>query len=161
VVPGQYLGFTGIVAVAVAGALGAGCFLSRCCRILAVAACARPACSAAALAGKARPGPRRHNRAGWAGGALRCGGHLRNGGDNIGVYVPAFTQSSPGGLATYVVVFLVLVAVWCAAGRLLATRPIVARALARRGHLLLPTALIGLGLAILIQGGAFGIGAAE
>ena len=84
-----------------------------------------------------------------------------NGGDNIGVYVPAFTQSSPGGLATYVVVFLVLVAVWCAAGRLLATRPIVARALARRGHLLLPTALIGLGLAILIQGGAFGIGAAE
>jgi cadmium resistance protein CadD (predicted permease) len=35
-----------------------------------------------------------------------------NGGDNIGVYVPAFTQSSPGGLATYLIVFLVLAAVW-------------------------------------------------
>jgi cadmium resistance protein CadD (predicted permease) len=55
-----------------------------------------------------------------------------NGGDNIGVYVPAFTQSSSGGLATYVGVFAVLVAVWCAAGLLPATRPTVARALARR-----------------------------
>jgi cadmium resistance protein CadD (predicted permease) len=47
-------------------------------------------------------------------------------------------------------------------GRTLARHPaIVARALARCGYLLLPAVLIGLGLAILIQGGAFGIGAAE
>jgi hypothetical protein len=45
-------------------------------------------------------------------GALRPSGPFANGGDNIGIYVPVFTQSSPGGFATYVVVFLVLVAVW-------------------------------------------------
>jgi cadmium resistance protein CadD (predicted permease) len=50
-----------------------------------------------------------------------------------------------------------LVGVWCAAGRYFATRPVVARALARWGHVLLPLVLIGIGLAILIEGNAFGL----
>jgi len=46
--------------------------------------------------------------------------------------------------------------VWCAAGWLLATRPLIARALSRWGHLVLPVVLIAIGLVILIEGGAFG-----
>lgn len=38
-----------------------------------------------------------------------------NGGDNVGVYVPAFAAAGPAGLAGYTVVFLAGVAVWCAA----------------------------------------------
>jgi cadmium resistance protein CadD (predicted permease) len=80
-----------------------------------------------------------------------------NGGDNIGVYVPLFTVSGPAGAVTYVIVFLLGVAVWCAAAWFLATRPVVAAALARWGHLILPAVLIAIGLTILIQGHAFGL----
>ncbi|MEU0256286.1 cadmium resistance transporter [Streptomyces sp. NPDC006184] len=80
-----------------------------------------------------------------------------NGGDNIGVYVPVFATAGIGGMSVYAAVFLVLVAVWCFAGRFLATRPVVATALTRWGHVLLPLVLITIGLLILIEGGAFGL----
>jgi cadmium resistance protein CadD (predicted permease) len=38
-----------------------------------------------------------------------------NGGDNIGVHVPVFATAGLGGMSVYVVVFLVLLAVWIAA----------------------------------------------
>jgi len=47
--------------------------------------------------------------------------------------------------------------VWCFAGRYFATRPLVATALSRWGHVLLPLVLIGIGLLILVEGGAFGL----
>lgn len=72
-----------------------------------------------------------------------------NGGDNVGVYVPVFTT---GGTVGYVLVFLALVAVWCALGKYLATRPVVATALARWGHVALPVVLIGVGVLILVGG---------
>ena len=75
-----------------------------------------------------------------------------NGGDNIGVYVPVFATAGAASTGLYVAVFLALVAVWCAAGRFLATRPVGARALSRGGHLLLPAVLVGIGVAILAQG---------
>lgn len=93
VVAGQYLGFLGILAVAVVGSLGAGLLP-----------------------------------------------------DAVVPY-----------LGLYAAVFLVGVGVWCAAGWFLATRPLVAAALARWGHVVLPVVLIGIGLVILIEGGAFGL----
>ena len=80
-----------------------------------------------------------------------------NGGDNISVYVPVFANVSTGATVVYSVVFLVLVGVWCAIGRFFATRPVIAKALDRWGHILLPVVLIGIGLFILIEGGAFGL----
>lgn len=82
---------------------------------------------------------------------------LANGGDNIGVYVPVFSSISAGEVVTYVVVFLVLVAAWCLAGRILATRPLIARGLARWGHVALPVVLVTIGLVILVEGHAFGL----
>lgn len=80
-----------------------------------------------------------------------------NGGDNIGVYVSVFVTTGTGNLIVYAVVFLVLVGVWCLAGRFFATRPVIARALARWGHILLPVVLISIGVIILIEGSAFGL----
>ncbi len=74
-----------------------------------------------------------------------------NGGDNIGVYVPVFSTSGAAATAVYAVVFLLLVAVWCALGHWVARRPLVARALSRWGHVVLPVVLIAIGILILIH----------
>jgi len=80
-----------------------------------------------------------------------------NGSDNLSVYIPVFAKTGIAGTSIYAAVFLIMVAVWCAAGRYFATRPLVARFLSRWGHILHPLVLITLGLLILIQGGAFGL----
>jgi cadmium resistance protein CadD (predicted permease) len=80
-----------------------------------------------------------------------------NGGDNIGVYVPVFDTVGTRATLVYAAVFLVLVGVWCVAGQFFASRPVIAKALSRWGHILLPAVLITIGLIILIQGGAFGL----
>jgi cadmium resistance protein CadD (predicted permease) len=80
-----------------------------------------------------------------------------NGTDDIGVYPPVFARSGFGEIAVYVTVFLVLAAVWCAVGWFLATRPAVARVIARWGNILYPLILVALGLSILVAGGAFGL----
>ncbi|MEN3220893.1 cadmium resistance transporter [Mycolicibacterium porcinum] len=80
-----------------------------------------------------------------------------NGGDNIGVYVPVFAVAGMTDMATYISVFLVGVALWCVAGWYFAGRPVVAGILSRWGHIILPVVLIAIGLAILIDGRAFGL----
>ncbi|MBE1499195.1 cadmium resistance protein CadD (predicted permease) [Amycolatopsis lexingtonensis] len=142
VVAGQFLGFAGILAVSVAGALGAGLLPGGAVRWLGVLPILLGLRAAwqAFQADDDEPAP----AAGVLGIALVC---FANGGDNVGVYVPAFAAS--GSLAGYVVVFLAGVAVWCVAGRFLATRPAVAPVLARYGHVVLPVVLVGLGVLIL------------
>jgi cadmium resistance protein CadD (predicted permease) len=51
-------------------------------------------------------------------------------------------------------VFLALVAVLVAAARYVATRKPIAEVLERWEHILFPIVLIGLGIAILVEGGA-------
>ena len=80
-----------------------------------------------------------------------------NGGDNIGVYVPVFLAVGPAAVLAYSVVFLCLVAVLVLAARFVATREPIAAVLERWEHVLFPLVLIGLGLVILIEGGAFGL----
>jgi cadmium resistance protein CadD (predicted permease) len=154
---GQYLGFAGIVAVAVAAALGA--------TFLPATAIPYLGLLPLALGVKAAIRSWRHRRDDDDQPPAAPGGPrllevaavtFANGGDNIGVYVPVFATTGAGGTTVFVVVFLVLVAVWVAAGRFFATRPVVARALSRWGHILLPVVLIGLGLLILVEGGVFG-----
>lgn len=155
VVAGQYAGFTAIVAIAVVGALGVG--------LLPDAVVPYSGLVPLALGLKAAWGARRADAADdgapvTAPGVLAVAAvTLANGGDNIGVYVPVFAVVGPATLVVYVIVFLVLVGVWCAAGRFLATRAPVARALARWGHVVLPVVLIGIGVLILVDGGAFGL----
>ncbi|APT85738.1 cadmium resistance transporter [Corynebacterium aquilae] len=80
-----------------------------------------------------------------------------NGGDNIGVYVPVFLSLSPASITVFCVVFLILVAALVFAARWITTRPGIDEILERWERVLFPVVLIGLGLTILIKGGAFGI----
>nr|WP_168506053.1 cadmium resistance transporter [Streptomyces sp. S1D4-11]QIY94012.1 cadmium transporter [Streptomyces sp. S1D4-11] len=157
---GQYLGFAAILAVAVAAAFGATFLPEDAIPYLGLLPLA--------LGLKAAWQAWKDHREGGGGGEeeqAKEGGPsplevaavtFANGGDNIGVYVPVFATAGIGGMSMYAVVFLVLVAVWCFAGRYFATRPVIAKALARWGHILLPLVLIAIGLLILIDGGAFG-----
>ncbi|MFF2930206.1 cadmium resistance transporter [Streptomyces mirabilis] len=158
IVLGQYLGFAAILAVAVAAAFGA--------TFLPEAAIPYLGLLPLALGLKAAWQAWKDHREGGGGEEEQAkeGGPspleiaavtFANGGDNIGVYVPVFATAGIGGMGVYAVVFLVLVTVWCFAGRFFATRPVVAKALARWGHILLPLVLIAIGLLILIEGGAF------
>ncbi|MFE2970857.1 cadmium resistance transporter [Streptomyces sp. NPDC059340] len=159
IVLGQYLGFAAILAVAVAAAFGA--------TFLPEAAIPYLGLLPLALGLKAAWQAWKDHREGAGGEEEQAkeGGPsplevaavtFANGGDNIGVYVPVFATAGIGGMTVYAVVFLVLVAVWCFAGRYFATRPVIAKALARWGHVLLPLVLTAIGLLILIKGGAFG-----
>ncbi|MFF4798806.1 cadmium resistance transporter [Streptomyces sp. NPDC001351] len=157
---GQYIGFAAILAVAVAAAFGATLLPESAIPYLGLLPFAL-GLKTAWQAWQHRDGEDQNDTQETPqGGGPRtlevAAVTFANGGDNIGVYVPVFATAGPGGMSVYAVVFLTLVAVWCLAGRFFATRPVVARALSRWGHVLLPSVLITLGLLILIEGGAFG-----
>ncbi len=80
---------------------------------------------------------------------------LANGGDNIGIYVPLFASSSLADLAIILTSFLILIAVWCAIALYLSSHPLLAKPLTRYGHRLVPVVLIGLGLFIVFESGAW------
>lgn len=166
VVIGQYLGFATILVASLLGALGAGRLPDAVLPYLGLL----PLLLGIREAWVAWRERRAHDADDGAGGdgspddggsgprMLEVAGvTLANGGDNIGVYVPVLAVVDTAGQLVHLVVFLVLVAVWCAAGRFLATRAPVARALARSGHIVLPVVLIAIGLTILVEGGAFGL----
>jgi cadmium resistance protein CadD (predicted permease) len=172
VVAGQYLGFGGILAAAIAGTLGTALLPRTVIPYLGLLPLALGLRAAwmvwhqhRARSNDSRDQPKHSpdtttvsDDPGPAPGVFTVAAvTLANGGDNIGVYVPVFTNTGTARVLIYVLVFLALVAVWCAAGHVLARRPIIARTLSRRSHILLPIVLIGIGLRILIKGHAFGL----
>ena len=68
-----------------------------------------------------------------------------------------FATVGTAGIVAYSAVFLALVAVLVAAARFVATRKPIAEVLERWEHVLFPLVLIGLGIVILVEGGAFGL----
>lgn len=93
-------------------------------------------------------------------GAIRAGGLLgvagitiANGADNISLYTPVFRTSPIPDTIITLIVFLVLVAVWCVVARLVGTNKTVTEALEKIEHWLVPAVFIGLGLYILIDSG--------
>jgi cadmium resistance transport/sequestration family protein len=81
---------------------------------------------------------------------------IANGGDNVAIYTPVFRTMSTADSVVTIVVFLVLVAVWCLIARLVGTREAVTEALERVEHWLVPVVFIGLGLFILVESGTIG-----
>ncbi|MEV7595075.1 cadmium resistance transporter [Streptomyces sp. NPDC089922] len=157
---GQYLGFAAILAVSIAAAFGATFLPGSAVPYLGLLPLALGV-KAAVQAWRHRGENADQETAGHEGGPKTlevAAVTFANGGDNIGVYVPVFAGAGTGGMSVYVAVFLLLPAVWIAAGRCFATRPVIAEVLARWGHVLLPVVLIGIGLLILVEGGAFGLG---
>ncbi|WP_405137924.1 cadmium resistance transporter [Nocardia sp. NBC_01388] len=160
IVLGQYLGFAAILAVAVAAAFGATFLPGSAIPYLGLL----PLFFGLKAARHAR-NFRDGNGSGENAAGARTGPKIlevaavtfANGGDNIGVYVPVFATAGTGGMSTYAIAFLVFLGAWCVVGKYFAAHPVIADALSRWGHILLPAVLIGIGSLILIEGGAFGL----
>jgi cadmium resistance protein CadD (predicted permease) len=73
---------------------------------------------------------------------------LSNGSDNVGVYLPFFRFHSHY-LWLILIVYGLMVGIWCIAGKRLGHHPIVLRTLGRVGHWLIPFVFLGLGVSIL------------
>ena len=80
---------------------------------------------------------------------------MGNGGDNIGIYIPLFSQARGWQVALTVSVFLVLVLVWCAATYMLVSRPFVLNWMQKYGKYVVPLVLIGLGIFIIVDSDCF------
>lgn len=77
-----------------------------------------------------------------------------NGGDNIGIYTPFLaTYQSGHQLSIIVILFLLLVAVWCYIAFKLVSFPLVAHTVEKYGRVIVPPILIGLGILILVENG--------
>ncbi len=154
---GQYLGFAGILGAAVLVTVGAGAFLpSAAIPYFGLIPLIFGAWTAwQAWRGDDDDEAKIANRNVSVGAV--AGVTFANGGDNIGVYTPVFLSVEPGAVVAYCVVFLALVAVLVAAAKFVATRPPIAEVLERWEHVLFPLVLIGLGIVILVGGGAFGL----
>ena len=80
---------------------------------------------------------------------------IANGGDNITVYVPAFSVHSRGQIAVFGLVFLLLTGVWLAAAYFLTRHPRLGPPVRKVGTLVAPLVLIALGVVILKETGAW------
>ncbi|MEV4466732.1 cadmium resistance transporter [Micromonospora echinofusca] len=78
---------------------------------------------------------------------------IANGADNIAVYVPVFRALGPADSAVFLLVFVVLIALWCAAGAWLGNHPRVTRLVGQAGHWLVPAIFIAIGVVILATSG--------
>ncbi|MEU8289299.1 cadmium resistance transporter [Micromonospora sp. NPDC048905] len=81
---------------------------------------------------------------------------IANGADNVAVYVPVFRALGLADSAIFLLVFVLLVALWCAAGAWLGGHPRVVRLVERAGHWLVPAIFVGVGVVILVSSGVLG-----
>ncbi|SIN07694.1 cadmium resistance transporter (or sequestration) family protein [Micromonospora cremea] len=81
---------------------------------------------------------------------------IANGADNVAVYVPVFRALGPADSAVFLLVFVLLIALWCAAAAWLGGHPRIVRLVERAGHWLVPAIFVGIGLVILVSSGVLG-----
>ena len=82
---------------------------------------------------------------------------LANGGDNIGVYTPAFAIRSTHAIVMIALVFVVMTALWCSAAHAIVNHPKLGSPIRRYASRVTPVVLIGLGVLILYQADTFGL----
>jgi len=80
---------------------------------------------------------------------------VMNGGDNIGTYVPLFSQAKGTEIAVYVVVYYILLGLWCLAAWLLMGQRHVLRLVEKYMQWVIPFLYIGLGIYITVKSDAY------
>ncbi|MET8361489.1 cadmium resistance transporter [Micromonospora sp. NPDC005171] len=90
-------------------------------------------------------------------GALGVAGvTIANGADNVAVYVPVFRALGIADSAVFLLIFVLLIALWCVAAAWLGRHRRVVRLVERAGAWLVPTIFIAIGLVILVSSGVLG-----
>ncbi|MFG1885697.1 cadmium resistance transporter [Micromonospora sp. NPDC049102] len=78
---------------------------------------------------------------------------IANGADNVAVYVPVFRALGPGDSAVFLLIFVVLIGLWCAVAAWLGGHRRVVALVERAGHWLVPAIFVGIGVVILVSSG--------
>jgi cadmium resistance protein CadD (predicted permease) len=80
---------------------------------------------------------------------------LMNGGDNIGTYIPLFSQAKGTEIAVYVVVYYILLFVWCLAAYLVMKQRHILRLAQKYAEYVVPFLYMGLGIYIVVKSNAY------
>lgn len=80
---------------------------------------------------------------------------LGNGSNNIGIYVPLFSRYSVIDLILTVLIFIIMIAIWCYFSFKLANLSFIQEELHRHQVFIIPVIFIGLGIYIIIDSGLF------
>lgn len=76
---------------------------------------------------------------------------LMNGGDNIGVYIPLFSQVEGAEIAVYIIVYYILLGLWLLAAFLVMRQKHILRIVERYVHYFIPFLYMGLGVYIIVK----------
>ena len=145
VIAGQYIGISALIAISVAGAYGAAAVLADRIWLLGIVPVIIGIRSA--FAGDGSPAiPQSIGTIGTAGLVVS------NGADNIGVYIPIFSQLNVRSLIAAIVVYLLLTGVLCYAALKISDIRAVKAAAARYSRVIVPAVLVLIGLSILSRG---------
>ncbi|MBU5426786.1 cadmium resistance transporter [Tissierella pigra] len=80
---------------------------------------------------------------------------IANGADNIGIYIPLFRSYTFGQLIITIIIFSVMIALWCFLGEKISSFPQVKEILQKYKRIIIPIVFIGLGIFIIIESGLF------
>ncbi len=142
IIAGQYLGFSVLIAISLAGFFGGLILPHHWVRLLGLVPVA---------VGIKKLFVTRDDHVGWN----RVGVFevalvtFTSGADNIGIYAPLFAVSDSAQLIELLMVFYLLLGMWCVLGYVIPRHQTVANVLRRCGHWIGPFVLIGLGVYIL------------
>ena len=153
IVSGQYLGITLLVAASLAAATGLAAVPNRWIGLFGLVPLAL---GVRAILLARRSEPEAETVVAVTGAAGVAALTVADGADNVSVYIPLFRQAGPGATATYVVVFAVLVGVWCLAANALAHHRTLVALVERTGHWLVPVLYIAIGVRIVVVSGLLG-----
>jgi len=80
---------------------------------------------------------------------------LMNGGDNLGTYIPLFSQAKGAEIAVYVVVYYILLGVWCIVAFLVMRQRHILHVFQKYADMAIPFLYVGLGVYIIVQSSCY------
>lgn len=80
---------------------------------------------------------------------------IMNGGDNIGTYIPLFSQAKGAEVAVYVVVYYILLGIWCFIAFLIMKQRHILRLAEKYASFIIPFLYLGLGIYIVVKSNCY------
>lgn len=80
---------------------------------------------------------------------------LMNGGDNIGTYIPLFSQANGAEIAVYVIVFYIMLGIWCLAAFAVMRQKHILLVAEKYARIFIPFLYIGLGIFIVVKSSCY------
>jgi cadmium resistance protein CadD (predicted permease) len=82
---------------------------------------------------------------------------ISNGADNVGVYIPLFTPLNLLELIVTVIIFLLLIAVWCFVSERLMKIPTIKHTIQKYKNIIVPVVFIAIGIYIIVESDLFSL----